>query len=136
MTGMEVLLSKNVLLTIVLAPLLGSIIAGLFGRFVGRAGAHTATILGVATSCVLSCWVLYQLVAQGASPFNENLYTFFEVGNINGHVGFMIDKLTAMMMVVVTFVSLLVHVYTIGYMAEDPGTSASSATSRCSPSAC
>ena len=121
MTGMEVLLSKNVLLAIVLAPLLGSIIAGLFGRFVGRAGAHTATILGVAVSCALSCWVLYQLVALGASPFNENLYTFFEVGNISGHVGFMIDKLTAMMMVVVTFVSLLVHLYTIGYMHEDPG---------------
>lgn len=121
MTGMEVLLSKNVLLAIVLAPLLGSIIAGLFGRLVGRAGAHTATILGVAVSCALSCWVLYQLVAQGASPFNENLYTFFEVGNYSGHVGFMIDKLTAMMMVVVTFVSLLVHLYTIGYMAEDPG---------------
>ncbi len=121
MTGMEVLLSKNVLLAIVLAPLLGSIIAGLFGRFVGRAGAHTATILGVATSCALSCWVLYQLVALGASPFNQNLYTFFEVGSITGHVGFMIDRLTAMMMVVVTFVSLLVHVYTIGYMAEDPG---------------
>ena len=121
MTGMEVLLSKNVLLAIVLAPLLGSIIAGLFGRLVGRAGAHTATILGVAVSCALSCWVLYQLVVQGASPFNENLYTFFEVGNYTGHVGFMIDKLTAMMMVVVTFVSLLVHLYTIGYMAEDPG---------------
>ena len=121
MTGMEVLLSKNVLLAIVLAPLLGSIIAGLFGRVVGRAGAHTATILGVAVSCTLSCWVLYQLVVQGASPFNENLYTFFEVGNYTGHVGFMIDKLTAMMMVVVTFVSLLVHLYTIGYMAEDPG---------------
>jgi NADH-quinone oxidoreductase subunit L len=121
MTGMEVLLSKNVLLAIVLAPLLGSIIAGLFGRIVGRAGAHTATILGVAVSCALSCWVLYQLVALGASPFNENLYTFFEVGNISGHVGFMIDKLTAMMMVVVTFVSLLVHLYTIGYMHEDPG---------------
>ncbi|KRA42425.1 NADH-quinone oxidoreductase subunit L [Pseudoxanthomonas sp. Root630] len=118
---MEVLLSKNVLLAVVLAPLLGSIIAGLFGRLVGRAGAHTATILGVAVSCALSCWVLYQLAVQGASPFNENLYTFFEVGNYTGHVGFMIDKLTAMMMVVVTFVSLLVHVYTIGYMAEDPG---------------
>ena len=62
MTGMEVLLSKNVLLAIVLAPLLGSVIAGLFGRIVGRAGAHTATILGVATSCALSCWVLFQLV--------------------------------------------------------------------------
>ncbi|MET0892160.1 MAG: NADH-quinone oxidoreductase subunit L [Pseudoxanthomonas sp.] len=118
---MEILLSKNVLLAIVLAPLLGSIVAGLFGRQVGRAGAHWVTILGVAASCALSSWVLYQLVAQGASPFNQNVYTFFQVGNFDAHVGFMIDKLTAMMMVVVTFVSLLVHVYTIGYMAEDPG---------------
>ena len=121
MTGMEILLSKHVLLAIVLAPLLGSIVAGLFGRQVGRAGAHWVTILGVATSCALSFWVLYQLVGQGASPFNENLYTFFQVGNYEAHVGFMIDKLTAIMMVVVTFVSLLVHIYTIGYMSEDPG---------------
>ena len=121
MTGLEVEISKNVLLAIVLAPLLGSVIAGLFGRQVGRAGSHIVTILGVAVSCALSGWVLYQLVGQGASPFNQNIYTFFEVGNYSGHVGFMIDKLTAMMMVVVTFVSLLVHIYTIGYMAEDPG---------------
>ncbi|SKC44362.1 NADH dehydrogenase subunit L [Pseudoxanthomonas indica] len=114
-------ISMKVLLAIVLAPLLGSIIAGLFGRQVGRAGAHSVTILGVAVSCALSIYVLFQLVGQGASPFNQNVYTFFQVGNISGHVGFMIDKLTAMMMVVVTFVSLLVHVYTIGYMAEDPG---------------
>lgn len=126
MTGLEPIaampaISKQVLLAVVLAPLLGSIIAGLFGRQVGRAGAHIVTILGVAVSCALSCWVLYQLVGQGASPFNQNVYTFFQVGNYGAHVGFMIDKLTAMMMVVVTFVSLLVHVYTIGYMAEDPG---------------
>ncbi len=120
MTGMEIIISKNVLLAIVLAPLLGSIVAGLFGRHVGRAGAHWVTILGVAVSCALSGWVLYQLVG-GAAPFNENVYTFFQIGNYSGHVGFMIDKLTAMMMVVVTFVSLLVHVYTIGYMADDPG---------------
>ncbi|TMN17451.1 NADH-quinone oxidoreductase subunit L [Pseudoxanthomonas sp. X-1] len=120
MTG-QLLLSKSVLLAVVLAPLLGSIIAGLFGRQVGRAGAHTVTILGVAVSCALSCWTLYQLVWGGASPFNENLYTFFDVGSFQGHVGFMVDRLTAMMMVVVTFVSLLVHVYTIGYMADDPG---------------
>ncbi len=119
MTGLEI--SKNLLLVVVLAPLLGSIVAGLFGRQVGRAGAHWVTILGVATSCALSCWVLYQLVGQGAAPFNQNLYTVFEVGSIQAHVGFMIDKLTAMMMVVVTFVSLLVHIYTIGYMADDPG---------------
>ena len=120
MTGMEIIISKNMLLAIVLAPLLGSIVAGLFGRQVGRAGAHWVTILGVAVSCALSGWVLYQLVG-GAAPFNENVYTFFQIGNYSGHVGFMIDKLTAMMMVVVTFVSLLVHVYTIGYMKDDPG---------------
>src|SRR5690606_9883693 len=119
MPGMEVAISKTMLLAIVLSPLLGSIIAGLFGRQVGRAGAHSITILGVAASCAMSVYVLWQLL-QGAVPFNQNVYTFFEVGQYSAHVGFMVDKLTAMMMVVVTFVSLLVHVYTIGYMAEDP----------------
>ena len=66
----EILISKTVLLAIVLAPLLGAILAGLFGRQVGRAGSHTITILGVATSCALSCHVLWQLAGQGASPFN------------------------------------------------------------------
>jgi NADH-quinone oxidoreductase subunit L len=117
---MEYELSKSVLIAVVLAPLLGAILAGLFGRRIGRVGAHTATILGVAVSCALSCYVLWQLL-QGASPFNQNVYTFFEVAGYDAHVGFMVDKLTAMMMVVVTFVSLLVHIYTIGYMAEDPG---------------
>ncbi len=121
MPGMEVAISKTMLLVIVLAPLLGAIVAGFFGRQVGRAGSHTVTILGVAASFALSAWVLYQLVGQGAAPFNENVYTFFEVGGYAAHIGFMVDKLTAMMMVVVTFVSLLVHVYTIGYMADDPG---------------
>ncbi|MDO5506649.1 MAG: NADH-quinone oxidoreductase subunit L, partial [Pseudoxanthomonas suwonensis] len=114
-------LSKLHLLIIVLAPLMGAIVAGLFGRQVGRAGAHTVTIAGVAISCALSGWVLWQLVGQGASPFNQNIYTWFEVGGFSAHVGFMVDKLTAMMMVVVTFVSLLVHIYTIGYMQDDPG---------------
>ncbi len=121
MPGMEFAISKTVLLAIVLAPLLGAIVAGLFGRQVGRAGSHWITILGVGASCALSSYVLWQLVGQGAAPFNENVYTFFQVGSIDAHVGFMVDKLTAMMMVVVTFVSLLVHVYTIGYMADDPG---------------
>jgi NADH-quinone oxidoreductase subunit L len=114
-------ISQTLLLVIVLAPLFGAIVAGLFGRQVGRAGAHTVTILGVATSCALSFWVLYQLVWGGAQPYNENVYTWFDVGGLTAHVGFMVDRLTAMMMVVVTFVSLMVHVYTIGYMAEDPG---------------
>src|SRR5690554_5151290 len=114
-------ISTTHLLIIVLAPLLGAIVAGFFGRQVGRAGAHTITILGVAISCALSGYVLWQLVGQGAAPLNENLYTFFEVGRYSAHVGFLVDNLTAMMMVVVTFVSLLVHVYTVGYMADDPG---------------
>ena len=106
-------ISKSVLIAVVLAPLFGAILAGLFGRRIGRAGAHTVTILGVATACALSAHTLWQLL-QGAVPFNENVYTFFQVAGYDAHVGFMIDKLTAMMMVVVTFVSLLVHVYTIG----------------------
>jgi len=115
------MLSQTTLLIIALAPLVGAIIAGLFGRQVGRAGAHTVTILGVALSCALSVQVLHQLVWGGAPVFNENIYTWFEVGGISAHVGFLVDELTAMMMVVVTFVSLLVHVYTIGYMKDDPG---------------
>ena len=118
---MEITLAKSLLIAVVLAPLFGSIIAGLFGRQVGRLGAQTVTILGVAVSCALSMFTLYQLLWGGAQPFNQNIYTFFEVGQYAAHVGFMVDKLTAMMMVVVTFVSLLVHVYTIGYMEEDPG---------------
>ena len=115
------MISQNLLLTIVLAPLLGAIVAGLFGRQVGRVGAHSVTIAGVAVSCALSGWVLYLLSWGGAETFNQNVYTWFEVGGLSAHVGFLVDRLTAMMMVVVTFVSLLVHVYTIGYMAGDPG---------------
>jgi NADH-quinone oxidoreductase subunit L len=115
------MLSLPMLLVIALAPLLGSVLAGLFGRQIGRAGAHYATILLVFVSCALSVYVLGQFVYEGALPFNQNIYSFFEIGRFSAHVGFMVDKLTAMMMVVVTFVSLLVHVYTIGYMHEDPG---------------
>jgi len=114
-------ISRNILLIIALAPLIGAAFAGLLGRQIGRAGAHTVTIAGVATSCVLSCWVLYQLVWGGAAIFNENIYTWFQIGNLSAYVGFLIDRLTAIMMVVVTFVSLMVHIYTIGYMADDPG---------------
>ncbi|WP_159016017.1 NADH-quinone oxidoreductase subunit L [Cognatiluteimonas profundi] len=121
MPGVVHQISNAVLLAIVLAPLLGAILAGLFGKPLGRVGAQSVTILGVATSFALSAWVMWQLVVQGAQPFNENVYTWFQVGGLHANVGFMIDNLTAMMMVVVTFVSLLVHIYTIGYMADDPG---------------
>ncbi|MFZ9347240.1 MAG: NADH-quinone oxidoreductase subunit L [Arenimonas sp.] len=114
-------LSPAILLVIALAPLLGAALAGLFGRQIGRQGAHTATIALVALSCGLSIYVLGQFLYESALPFNQNLYTFFESGRFSAHVGFMVDRLTAMMMVVVTFVSLLVHVYTIGYMQDDPG---------------
>src|ERR1700744_2976963 len=113
-------LSTSILLIIALAPLVGCLLAGFLGRFIGRAGSHTATILGVAISCALSIHVLYQM-CNGAEVYNQNLYTWFEIGKFSASVGFMIDKLSAMMMVVVTFVSLLVHIYTIGYMADDDG---------------
>ncbi|MGE8227004.1 MAG: proton-conducting transporter membrane subunit, partial [Stenotrophomonas sp.] len=118
---MEITLSKSLLIAVVLAPLFGSIIAGLFGRQVGRKGAQYITILGVAVSFGLSAYIFSQLLWGGAQPYNQNVYTFFEVGQYAAHVGFMIDRLTAMMMVVVTFVSLLVHIYSIGYMSEDDG---------------
>jgi NADH-quinone oxidoreductase subunit L len=89
---MENTLSTNLLLVIAFAPLLGSIIAGLFGRQVGRAGAHTATIVGVAISCALSIQVLWQLVSGEADPYNRNIYTFFEIGGYSAHVGFMVDR--------------------------------------------
>ena len=115
------LLSKTILLMIVLAPLVGTLIAGLFRHQVGRSGAAAVAIAGVALSCVLSFYVFYQLVWGGAGTFNQDLYTWFEVGPFGAHIGFMVDRLTALMMVVVTFVSLMVHIYTIGYMADDPG---------------
>ncbi|MBS0570905.1 MAG: NADH-quinone oxidoreductase subunit L, partial [Proteobacteria bacterium] len=114
-------LNPTILLIIAFAPLAGALIAGLLRNPIGRVGAHSVTIAGVGASCLLSFWVLYQLVWGGAPTFNENVYTWFQVGNFATHVGFLIDRLTALMMVVVTFVSLMVHVYTIGYMAEDPG---------------
>jgi NADH-quinone oxidoreductase subunit L len=114
-------LNSTILLVIALAPLFGAIVAGLFRNQIGRVGAHTVTIAGVALSCGLSFYVLYQLVWGGAETYNENVYTWFRVGGIDAHVGFLIDRLTALMMCVVTFVSLMVHVYTIGYMADDPG---------------
>ena len=108
------------LLAVPLAPLAGAVVAGLFGRQVGRAGAHSVAILGVAVSFVLSAWVLWQVVAHGAG-FNGTIYEWMRVGALKMEVGFLVDGLTAMMMCVVTFVSLMVHIYTVGYMHDDPG---------------
>src|SRR3569833_575127 len=114
-------LSTNILLIIALAPLVGCLLAGFLGKQIGRVGAHSVTILGLLISCALSFYVLYQITAGGAPSYNQDIYTWFEIGRLHVSVGFMVDRLTAMMMVVVTFVSLLVHVYTIGYMHEAPG---------------
>jgi NADH-quinone oxidoreductase subunit L len=114
------MIQESILLTIVLAPLLAAIVAGLAGRVVGRIGAHTVTIAGVALSFALSAYVLKQLL-DGAPTYDGSVYTWLVSDGIRMEVGFLVDHLTALMMVVVTFVSLCVHVYTIGYMHDDPG---------------
>ena len=95
--------------------------AGLFGKRIGRAGAHTVTILGVAISFLLSLVVFKHIVLDGAQPFNGSVYTWMVSDGVRFEIGFLIDKLTALMITVVSFVSLMVHIYTIGYMADDPG---------------
>ena len=112
-------ISQGLLLTVPLAPLAGALIAGLAGKWVGRRGAHTFTILGVLIAFICSAMVLSQ-VANGAR-FNATVYEWMVLGKLVMEVGFLVDGLTAMMMVVVTFVSLMVHIYTIGYMDGDPG---------------
>jgi NADH-quinone oxidoreductase subunit L len=113
-------LSISQLLVVPLAPLAGALVAGLFGHQIGRANAHRVTILGVLISFVISAMTLYSVVADGAH-FSGTVYEWMNAGGLKMEVGFLIDGLTAMMMCVVTFVSLMVHVYTIGYMEEDPG---------------
>jgi NADH-quinone oxidoreductase subunit L len=114
-------MNPNVLMAIAFLPLLGAVIAGLFGRWIGRAGAHSVTIAGVAVSCALSIYVLKQLYLDGVPNYNGAVYSWLVSDGVHIDVGFLIDRLSALMMVVVTFVSLCVHVYTIGYMSDDPG---------------
>ncbi len=112
-------LNQTLLLTIALAPLIGSIIAGLFGKKIGKVWSHRAAIYGVGLSFVLSVWVLK--LVMGGETYNQQVYQWLQAGSLSLEVGFMIDALTAMMMVVVTFVSLMVHIYTVGYMHDDEG---------------
>ena len=112
---------EMIYLTIVLAPLLGAIIAGLFRNQVGRAGAHWVAILGVAVSCVLSLYVLKRYAFDAEPVFNQAIYTWMVSDGLRFEVGFLVDRLTAMMMAVVTFVSLMVHIYTVGYMHDEEG---------------
>jgi len=111
---------KTIYLLVPLSCLAGAILAGLFGRVIGRSGAHTVTILGVAIAFFLSAFAVYPDVMDG-NVFNGSVYTWAVSGGIPLEIGFLIDPLTAIMMVVVTFVSLMVHIYTIGYMHDDPG---------------
>jgi len=118
-------LQASTLLAVPLAPLAGAVLAGVFGtqlggNWLGRKLSHTFTILGVLIAFVLSALTLQSVVVDGAR-FNETLYTWMVVGGLKMEVGFLVDGLTAMMMCVVTFVSLMVHLYTIGYMEEDEG---------------
>ncbi len=112
---------ENLYLITVLAPLVGAILAGLFGSKIGRAGAHWATIIGVAIAFLLSTVAFKHIIIDGSPAENISLYTWLVTDGIRFQVGFLIDQLTVTMMVVVTFVSLMVHIYTIGYMHEDPG---------------
>ncbi|PVY56181.1 MULTISPECIES: NADH-quinone oxidoreductase subunit L [unclassified Simplicispira] len=118
-------LSASTLLAVPLAPLAGAVLAGVFGttfggNWIGRRLSHTLTILGVLAAFILSAMTLKSVALDGAR-FNETIYTWMVVGGLKMEVGFLVDGLTAMMMCVVTFVSLMVHIYTIGYMEEDDG---------------
>ena len=112
---------ETIYLAIVLSPLIGSLLAGLFGKVIGRSGAHWVTIIGVAVSFVLSVYVFKHMVIDGGESFNGTVYTWMVAEGMRLEVGFLIDRLTVLMMMVVTFVSLMVHVYTVGYMHDDPG---------------
>ncbi len=112
---------QSIYLAIVLSPLIGSIIAGLFGKLIGRSGAHWVTIIGVGVSSLLSLYAYKYLMFDGGEIFNRAIYTWLTTGGINFEIGFMVDQLTVTMMVVVTFVSWMIHIYTIGYMHDDPG---------------
>jgi NADH-quinone oxidoreductase subunit L len=112
---------ESLYLWIVLAPLIGSVIAGFFGKAIGRSGAHWVTIIGVAVAFALSAIVFNHIVLNDGAIYNATVYTWGVSDGIRFEIGFMIDELTASMLMVVTFVSLMVHIYTVGYMHDDPG---------------
>ncbi len=112
---------SDIYLAIVVAPLLAAVLAGLAGRLIGRVGAHSVTILAVGASFIMSLLVLRDQLTANAVPYNESVYTWLVTDGVRMEIGFLVDRLTALMMTVVTFVSLMVHIYTIGYMHDDPG---------------
>ena len=110
---------QNIYILIVLSPLVGAIIAGFFGNFLGRRITYAVTIFGILLSTILALFVFNYHVIQNGEIFNQNIYTWAQIANLTISVGFLIDNLTAIMLVVVSFVSLMVHIYTIGYMRDD-----------------
>lgn len=112
---------KVLCLSIVLLPLIAAIIAGLFGKQIGRNGAHRVTIFAVGISCLLSLWVLKRVVVEDTAPLEIPLYNWGKSDGGLFQIGFLIDRLTVLMISVVSFVSLMVHIYTVGYMQDDPG---------------
>ncbi len=112
---------EQIYLTIVLAPLIGALLAGLAGKIIGRSGAHWVTITGVGVSSILSMIAYKYHVFDGGETYNQTLYTWLSSGGMDFKIGFLIDSLSVTMMVVVTFVSWMIHIYTIGYMYDDPG---------------
>jgi NADH-quinone oxidoreductase subunit L len=114
-------MNPTLLLAIPMLPLIAALLAGLAGKQIGRAGSALVTIAAVAISCLLSLFVLKQLLIDHVPNYQGTVYTWLVSDGVHMQVGFLIDRLTALMMAVVTFVSLCVHVYTVGYMDEDPG---------------
>ncbi len=110
---------ENVYLATVLAPLVGALVAGLGGRWLSRRASHWVTIIGVGIAFLLSLVAIKHHIVDGAAAFNGSIYTWMVSDGITFEIGFLVDRLTVLMMGVVTFVSLMVHIYTIGYMADD-----------------
>lgn len=112
---------ENIYLSLVLSPLVGAVIVGLFGTYLGRTLSHWIAIIGVAVSTVLAFYVFNHHVIESQAIFNGNIYHWISIGDVAFSVGFLVDNLSALMLVVVAFISLMVHIYTIGYMADDKG---------------
>lgn len=110
---------QTLYLLVPLAPLLGSIIAGLFGRYIGRTWSHRVTISLVFVSLISSIFIFLDVL--DGNSYNGSVYTWLVSGDTRFEIGFLIDQLSATMMIVVSLVSLMVHIYTIGYMHDDPG---------------
>lgn len=112
---------KLIAIMIVLFPLMAAVIVGLKGKWIGKRGSHTISILAVSIAFLLSCWLFTYLYQETENSLNFTVYTWGQIGTFHLQIGFLIDWLSALMMMVVTFVSGMVHLYSVGYMQEDPG---------------